>query len=317
MANSSTKMLGVHLGGTTCGVSQANRAGHPEKSVSIPTGEPGPTLEKIFAALAELGPTEDSLIGVACGDPIDFRKGIIQGPPNLPAWEDIRVTDQIREKFGCKAYLMNDANAGALAEWKFGAGQGCRNLLFLTFGTGMGAGMILDGRLYEGTTGSAGEVGHVRLAPEGPLGYGKEGSFEGFCSGGGIAQLAKAWAYERQGAVPFNPGSIEDITAKDVGEAALAGDDSAQEILRLSGEKLGAALALLVDILNPEKIILGSIYSRCRPYLEPAMRQVLEKEALARPLGVCEIVPSELDEAIGHYSALCVAPYRAGLWKDL
>jgi glucokinase len=76
-------------------------------------------------------------------------------------------------------------------------------------------------------------------------------------------------------------------------------------------------LALLVDILNPEKIILGSIYSRCRPYLEPAMRQVLEKEALGRSLGVCEIVPSELDEAIGHYSALCVAPYRAGLWQDL
>lgn len=312
-----TKIFGIHIGGTTCGVSLANRAGHPEKSLSIPTGAPGPTLEKIFAALAEYQPDAESHIGVACGDPLDFRKGIIQAPPNLPEWEDVRIVDQLREKFGCKAYLMNDANAGALAEWRFGAGKGCQNLIFLTFGTGMGAGLILDGRLYEGTTGSAGEVGHVRVAPDGPVGYGKEGSFEGFCSGGGIAQLAKAWAYEREGEVPFNPGSIEDITARHVGEAAIAGDDSAQEILRISGEKLGAGLALLVDLLNPEKIILGSIYSRCRPYLEPAMRLVLEKEALARPLGVCEIVPSELDEAIGHYSALSVAPYRSGLWKDV
>lgn len=311
------KILGIHLGGTTCGVSLANRAGHPEASQSIPTGEPGPTLDKIFAALAGHAPDADTLVGVACGDPIDFRKGVILGPPNMPGWNDIPIVELIREKFGCKAYLMNDANAGALAEWRFGTGRGCQNLVFLTFGTGMGAGLILDGRLYEGTTGAAGEVGHIRMAPDGPPGYGKDGSVEGFCSGGGIAQLARAWAYERQGAVAFNPGSIEEITARHVGEAALAGDESAQEILRISGQKLGMLLALLVDILNPEKIILGGIYARRRPFIEPAMRVELEKEALGRSLGVCEIVPSELDEAIGHYAALCVAPYRAGLWNDL
>lgn len=152
------------------------------------------------------------------------------------------------------------------------------------------------------------------MAPEGPPGYGKEGSFEGFCSGGGIAHLARAWAYERDGQVSFNPGSIEQITARHVGEAALAGDEVALEIFRLAGVKLGEALAILVDVLNPERIVLGSLYVRYRPFLEPAMREVLEREALARPLGVCEIVPASLGEATGAQAALCVAPYRAGLW---
>lgn len=308
------KVIGVDLGGTTCAVAKANRAGVAEAVEKLETGAPEPTLVRLEEAIARHKPDSKTLIGVACGDPIDWRKGVIVGPPNMPGWEDIPIGRRWQEKFGCKVYLMNDANAGALAEWKFGAGKGCRNLIFLTAGTGMGAGMILDGRLYEGTSGSAGEVGHVRLAPEGPPGYGKEGSFEGFCSGGGIAHLARAWAYERDGQVSFNPGSIEQITARHVGEAALAGDEVALEIFRLAGVKLGEALAILVDVLNPERIVLGSLYVRYRPFLEPAMREVLEREALARPLGVCEIVPASLGEATGAQAALCVAPYRAGLW---
>jgi glucokinase len=310
------KSIGVDLGGTSCSVVKANRAGRPEAVDMVATGTAEATLAQLEGFIAAHKPDEKTLIGVACGDPLDWRKGIIQGPPNMPGWTNIPIVERFQEKFGAQTYLMNDANAGALAEWRFGAGKGCRNLIFLTAGTGMGAGLILDGRLYEGTTGSAGEVGHIRLAPDGPAGYGKDGSFEGFCSGGGIAQLARAWAYERDGQVTFNPGSIEAITAKHVGEAAAAGDDVALEILRVAGHKLGEALALLVDLLNPERIVLGSIYTRCRPYLEPAMREVLEREALPRPLGVCEIVPTSLGEAIGPHAALCVAPYRAGLWTD-
>lgn len=310
------KVIGVDLGGTTCGVARANRAGVAEVSEKFATGAPEPTLARLESWIEQQQPDSKTVIGVACGDPIDWRKGIIHGPPNMPGWEDIPIVRRWQDKFGCRVYLMNDANAGALAEWKFGSGKSCRNLVFLTAGTGMGAGLILDGRLYEGTSGSAGEVGHVRLAAEGPEGYGKEGSFEGFCSGGGIARLARAWAYERDGAVAFNPGSIEAITTKHVGEAALAGDEVAQEIFRIAGEKLGQGLALLVDILNPERIVLGSLYVRYRPFLEPAMRRVLEREALARPLGVCEIVPASLGEATGIQAALCVGPYRAGMWDE-
>ena len=112
-------------------------------------------------------------------------------PPNLPDWDNVPLVEMTEKRLGIKTILQNDANACAVAEWKFGAGRGTRNMVFLTFGTGMGAGLILDGRLYSGTNDMAGEVGHIRLAPKGPLGYGKKGSFEGFCSGGGIADLAK------------------------------------------------------------------------------------------------------------------------------
>ena len=109
-------------------------------------------------------------------------------PPNHPGWDAVPVTEYISERLSVPAFLQNDANACTVAEWKFGAGKGTRNLIFLTFGTGLGAGLILDGRLYEDANGLAGEAGHIRLAENGPLGYGKFGSFEGFCSGGAAAE---------------------------------------------------------------------------------------------------------------------------------
>jgi glucokinase len=206
------------------------------------------------------------------------------------------------EQFGGDAHLMNDANAGALAEWQFGAGRGARNMIFLTHGTGMGAGLILDGRLYEGTTGDAGEVGHIRLADTGPVGYGKPGSFEGFCSGGGIAQLAR-------GQLP----GMDLPTARDVAKAAAEGVHEAVEILAESGRRLGQALALLIDILNPELIVLGSIYCRAGNLLEPAMRKALTREALEGPRNACRIVPASLGERLGTVAAVAVALYRSGL----
>ena len=138
------------------------------------------------------------------------------------------IVEELEKALGCRAFLQNDANACALAEWRYGAGKGSRNMLFLTFGTGMGAGLILDGRLYEGTSDLGGEVGHIRLAEDGPEGYGKRGSFEGFCSGGGIARLARAEAAKALAAgrsVAFCTGAdgLDAITAKSVGDAAEQG----------------------------------------------------------------------------------------------
>ena len=207
---------------------------------------------------------------------------------------------------------MNDANAGALAEWMHGAARGCRDVVFLTFGTGMGAGLILNGRLYEGASGDAGEVGHIRLAERGPVGYGKAGSFEGLCSGGGIAQVSQQAARERGGRVAFNPGSIDGITAQHVAGAAEQGDELATELLAAVGESLGRGLAVIVDVLNPEVIVLGSIYVRSRKLIEPAMLRALDAEALPQSLRACRIVPAELGEAIGNYASVAVARYRRG-----
>ena len=201
-----------------------------------------------------------------------------------------------------------------MAEWLFGAGKGCRNLVFLTFGTGLGAGIILNGRLYCGTNDMAGEVGHIRLSENGPVGFGKAGSFEGFCSGAGIAQLAQTKARERfQQSLPvsFCPSmaDLEKITALDVAEAAARGDALAHEVFAVCGRYLGQGLSVLIDILNPEIIILGSIFVRARDLLWPSAEAVLEREALTRSRRVCRVLPASLGEQIGDYASLVVAAY--------
>ncbi|MDC3220003.1 ROK family protein, partial [Saprospiraceae bacterium] len=140
-------------------------------------------LDKVKSLIERLNDYNLVAIGITCGGPLDSKTGLIMSPPNLPGWDKIPITKLIEDNFDVPVFLQNDANACALAEWRFGAGKGTNNMIFLTFGTGLGAGLILDGRLYAGTNDLAGEVGHIRLAEDGPLGYDKKGSFEGFCSG--------------------------------------------------------------------------------------------------------------------------------------
>ncbi len=305
-------VIGIDIGGTKCTVVREGEDGLPCEIARFPTAGPGETLGRIYAEIERLDRSATPLVGVSCGGPLDAGRGLILSPPNLPGWDAIPIVDELTARFRGHAFLMNDANAGALAEWRWGAARGCRNAVFLTFGTGMGAGLILDGRLYEGTSGYAGEVGHVRLAEDGPVGYGKAGSFEGLCSGGGIGRLAQARARELDGRVAFNPGAIDDITAKDVALAAEDGDPVALDLFHTVGRYLGCGLALLVDILNPEVIVLGSIYQRSGRFLEESMREALREEALAVPLADCRIVPAALGEEIGNYAPLAVARYRAG-----
>jgi len=251
-------------------------------------------------------------IGISCGGPLDSATGMIYSPPNLPGWDNVPIVKIFSERYGVRTAVQNDANACALAEWMMGAGKGTKNMIFLTFGTGMGAGLILNGRLYSGTNDLGGEVGHIRLAEDGPVGFGKAGSFEGFCSGGGIARLAHqviSRMLDNGQKVSFCPDRemIGDITAKHIAEAAGKGDPSALEIINTSAEYLGRGLSILIDILNPECIVIGSIYSRNEGLFEPAMRRILEKEAIPSALKVCRIVPAALGDSIGDYAALCVA----------
>src|SRR4051812_20971960 len=196
-------IAGIDIGGTKIAVGLADRDGQLlALSRFPPRVEPGPRriLDKAVNEIGKLLNESGARVvaaGVGCGGPLDSKRGLILSPPNLPNWDHIDVITPFRDRFGVPVALQNDANASALAEWKWGAGRGTRNMIFLTFGTGMGAGLILDGRLYAGTNDMAGEVGHIRLAAEGPVGYGKAGSFEGFCSGGGIAQLARQIADQR------------------------------------------------------------------------------------------------------------------------
>lgn len=305
-------IIGLDIGGTKCAVLRADDNGAIQRTIRFATTDCATTLARLWQAVVELEPGPAPVFGVSCGGPLDSGAGLILSPPNLPDWDRVPITAELERRFGGRAFLMNDANAGALAEWRFGAGRGCRNVVFLTYGTGMGAGVVCDGRLLEGANGNFGEVGHLRLTPDGPVGYNKAGSFEGWCSGAGIGRYARAIAQREGGRVAFNPGRVEDITARHVAEAAERGDALAQEILAESGRRLGLALAMLVDVLNPEVIALGSVFLRARRWIEPHMRPVLEAEALEPSLKVCRVVPSALGEDIGSYAAVAIAVYQAG-----
>lgn len=312
------KILGFDIGGTKCAVVTANWDG---KEVELLKKEKCPTdclitPTQMIARLINMADTildcKPEAIGISCGGPLDSQKGVIMSPPNLPGWDNVTIVKQIEAHYGVPAHLQNDANASAVAEWKFGAGKGCRNMVFMTFGTGLGAGLILDGKLYSGTNDNAGEIGHIRLDRFGPLGYGKAGSFEGFCSGGGLAQLGYMKALEKaqSGKYPayFKEGmTAADVTAKTVADAANAGDETAIEVYRISGEYLGKGLSLLIDLLNPEVIVIGSIFARSRNLLWESAKSVIEKEALGLSVNCCRVVPAELDEHIGDYAAVAAA----------
>ena len=157
--------IGVDIGGTKCAVVLGDENGIAKK-IKFQTTTYTETIQNIIHAIREIG--EGDAIGISCGGPLDAKNGIILSPPNLPGWDEVHITEMLQAEFHIPAYLCNDADACALAEWKFGAGKGTSHMIFLTFGTGMGAGLILNGKLYSGACGMAGEVGHIRMAAHGP-----------------------------------------------------------------------------------------------------------------------------------------------------
>lgn len=310
-------MIGFDIGGTKCAISigeEKNGRIEIKEKRTIPTDlsiSPYEMIDKMLGLVKVMTDNID-VIGISCGGPLDAKKGVILSPPNLPGWDEVKIVEYLADKCGAKAYLENDANACALAEWKYGAGQGCKNMIFMTFGTGLGAGMILNGQLYRGASDMAGEAGHIRLSSFGPVGYGKMGSFEGFCSGNGIAQLGKSFALEK---MQFGEkvsycsdfSGINGITAKTIAECAMKGCEDAVFVYQKCGEMLGYGLSILIDILNPERIVLGSIFQRCEDLLRESMQKVLMHECLSFSLQACETVPAKLEDNIGDYAALTVA----------
>lgn len=316
-------LLAFDIGGTKCAVILGDK--NENNGLDIVAKEVLLTNKPMYEMIELLFHTAESLlkknavsmedlggIVISCGGPLNSKKGLILSPPNLPGWDNIPIVSLTEERFGKKTILQNDANACATAEWKYGAGKGFSNLIFLTFGTGMGAGIILDGRLYSGISGLAGEVGHLRLAEMGPVGFGTAGSFEGFCSGGGIAQLAQIKVRQKLQMgekISFcnSPDKLPNLTAKIVAEAAYKGDPTAIDIYKTCGYYLGKGLSLLIDILNPEFIILGGIYSRAQHLVKQYMKEVIEHEAIYDSQRACRIVPAGLSESFGDLATLSLA----------
>ena len=305
--------LGFDIGGTKCAVVVGDESGTVVAKTKIPTTTVNDTLESIFRiAEGYVGEYRPVSVGISCGGPLDPDRGIIMSPPNLPGWDNVEIVRMVRERLNLPAVLCNDANACALAEWRYGAGQGSGNMVFLTFGTGLGAGIIIDGKIYNGANGNAGEVGHIRLDRFGPVGYGKRGSFEGFASGGGIAQLGKTAAIERlqSGKTTGYCKSFEEldtVNAKTIADAADAGDETAIEVYGLCADMLGYGLSILVDILNPEVIVIGSIFQRSANLLRDRMDAVMRRECLPISYEAVKVVPAALADDLGDKAALALA----------
>lgn len=320
-------ILGFDIGGTKCAVVLAYAGNGIEllDRISFPT-EKGfeATRDKLFGAgndiLRKNNIAKDNLlaIGVSCGGPLNSHDGVILSPPHLPGWDAIPITEILEAEFGVKAFLQNDANACALVEWMLGAGKGVKNMVFLTMGTGFGAGIILEGKLIEGKSCLAGEIGHVRLEQDGPEGFGKRGSVEAFCSGAGIANIAKLYTEDaiKNGAEPSwakEINSSDEITAKLIAEYAVKGDSDAIEIYRRTGASLGKVLSVLVDLLNPEVIVIGSIFVRCETLLCPEMERILKSESLPQAYKDCKILPARTGERLGDYAGILTACYALGI----
>ena len=318
------RYVGVDIGGTKCALTLGVEC---EGTIEIlyktqfPTkGTPEAVLDRFvcemqigFDALG-LSASDFDAVGISCGGPLDASRGVILSPPNLPGWDEVCVAAYFQSRTGLSAYLENDANACAVAEWRWGAGKGTQNMIFLTFGTGLGAGLILNGALFSGTNGNAGEIGHVRLRSDGPIGYGKAGSAEGFCSGGGLAQQGKASAQlDPAGAKRLLDacGGLDGINAREIARLADAGDAFCKQIYTACGEMLGEMLAILIDLFNPQAIVLGGVYMRSSHLLHAGMQKTLSREALSQSASVCRILPAGLGEQIGDFAALAIAAARS------
>ncbi|NDC39049.1 MAG: ROK family protein [Proteobacteria bacterium] len=304
-------LLGFDIGGTKMAVVVGTLRGEIIRRQEFPSTSPERTrrnfIEMGHALLKEVAGGRLVGCGISAPGTMSSKRGLILEPPNMPEWRNVPVREWIATEFGVPVGMENDANAAAVAEWSWGHHKKIDNLIYLTCGTGMGAGLVLDGRLYRGKEDLAGEVGHIRLMPFGPVGFFKAGSLEGLTRGGALAELAKIRLQE-----PHAPSTLEAIsptalTGKDVGEAALAGDLLARAVVVESATYLGQACGLFIDILNPERISLGSIARKLGALYVDAVRAAAKKEAIPAAFESCVIDVAALGERVQDLAALAVA----------
>jgi glucokinase len=248
-------------------------------------------------------------ISIAAAGAIDTDNGIITVSPNLPDWVDIPLRDITQAAYGISIFLLNDANAAALGEHRLGAGKGSANLIYITVSTGIGGGIIIDNKLYSGTSGSAGEIGHMTIDVNGPVcNCGSTGCLETLASGTAVAREAiNRIKNGEKSSLTETIKEIENITTKDVGQAATDGDALALAIIDRASYYLGVGLANLVNILNPDIIIVGGGLSKLGDLLLEPAREVVQERAFQLPAQAVRIVPSQFGDDAGIIGAAVFA----------
>jgi glucokinase len=312
----SSHVIGIDIGGTKLATVVADKDGTILQKVRKPTeSERGPgravqlLLEMVteILDLARLRREDIAGIGVSCGGPLDTKTGIIYSPPNLPGWDALPLKEMIESEFHIPTVIENDANASALAEARFGGGRGYDYVLYMTMSTGIGGGIVANGEIYHGANDSAGEVGHQILLPDGPLcGCGQYGCLEALCSGPAIARRAQEAITDQPHTkiLAHADGQIDAVRSEHVLQAARDGDALAIALVEETAYYMGWGIANLVNILNPQIVLLGTIAVAAGDLLLDPIRRTVTEMAMQRPLEIVKIMPAELGDSIGDLAAI-------------
>jgi glucokinase len=317
--NNELPVLAIDLGGTKIAaalIAPDNRVMDRTHSPTLVSEGLQPVVDRIFAMIDRLLSqcTTDAAqldgIAIAAAGAIDTDKGLITSSPNLPGWSNVPLRDMVRERYGVDSCLVNDANAAALAEHRLGAGRGTNNLIYLTVSTGIGGGIIVNGELYSGISGCAGELGHMTIDANGPeCDCGNVGCLEVFASGKAVAGEAKRRI--KQGGqsrlTDIVSGNLEGITAEKVAMAAQGGDRLAMEVISRAAGYLGVGMVNLVNIFNPEMIVVGGGLSKMGELLLGPARQVVKQRVFPLCAGAVRIVTAELGDDAGVLGAAIYA----------
>ncbi len=257
-------------------------------------------------------------IGVSFGGPVDSPRGLVRRSFHTPGWENTPLADWLQAEFKVPVAVDNDANSAALGEFRFGAGQGCHHLLYMTISTGIGGGWIINGQSYAGADGLAGEIGHIRVQPDGFLcPCGQRGCLEAEASGPAIAQRAKLYLTQKKPKITSKSGGkgshllklvdgkVKEITAQMVSQAAAEGDKLCQKVLREAAERLGVGLATAITMMNPDRVILGGGVTKSGPLW---WQTVLETTRALTPAGISvDVVPAALGDDAPLWGAAALA----------
>ncbi|MEW5762357.1 MAG: ROK family protein [Bacillota bacterium] len=309
-------VVGVDLGGTKIYTVAADAAGRVLAELKVPTPKEegyravvrsiAATVREVWrqAGLPEDGP---AAVGLGAPGPLDAAAGVVFHAPNL-GWRDVPLRDDVRAEVGVPVYLDNDARLAALGEHVFGAGRGARDMLYVGVGTGIGGGMIIDGKVYRGT-GGAGEIGHVTVLPEGPpCNCGNRGCLEAVASGTAITREARALIAAGGGkAILARAGEAEKVTALTVAAAALGGDPEAREVLFRAARFLGIGLATAVNLLSPELVVLGGGIMQSAELLWAEMEKEFAGRALQANRARVRLAQAALGGRAGGLGAVALA----------
>ena len=302
--------IGIDVGGTNVKIALVDTKGKIVYSNSVPTrAEMGYEYtvnnikQAIYDLLKETKLTTKDIEGIGFGFPgqVDYKAGIVRNAPNIPGWVEVPIAKLIEDEFKIPTRVDNDVRCAALGELKYGAGKGCENLICITVGTGIGSGLILNGKLVRGASNAAGEIGHIKLQMnDGPIcGCGDTGCLEAFASGPSIVAMAEEYIKGGKSTKFREMASGGQITPYIVCEAAKAGDPVAQRIFTITGEYIGIGLASVVNLLNPERIIIGGGVADAGDLLLAPLTETLKKRAMKIAGSAVEVVPAQLGNTAG------------------